>query len=109
MEPSNNRRLFLWIVLGCLVLAVGYTARGILRASASAGQIVAPPAAPEMSELDAVLDGPHIVYLRQEQAPYGQVNVVELDPAAAEGSVQTALRCDRIHFAAGTGLCLTYD
>src|SRR5215211_3744854 len=111
MNPSSSRqgrrKIFLLIVLGCLILAVGYTARGILQARAKAGQqtplnISAP------GELEAIQNGPHLVFLRQEEAPYGHVNVVGLDPASSQGSAQTSLRCDRIHYAAGNGLCLMY-
>jgi hypothetical protein len=111
MKQTNNRqgrqKIFLWIVLGCLALAVGYTARGILRAGASAGQ-VAPLDIAAPGELATIQNGPHLIFLRQEEAPYGQVNVAGLDPSS-EGSAQTALRCDRIHYTAGNGLCLTYD
>jgi WD40-like Beta Propeller Repeat len=117
MKRSSNRqgrrKLFLWVLLGCLALAVGYTARGILRAGAGAGQLQAPSqgdpstiAGPE--ELKSIQSGPHLVYLRQEQPPYGQVNLAGLDPASPR-SAQTALRCDRIYYAADNGLCLMYD
>lgn len=107
-NPQGRRKLFLFIVLGCLLLAVGYTARSILRAGAQAGQ-VQPLDIAEPGELEAIQNGPHLVFLRQEEPPYGQVNVVGLEPATSEGSAQTALRCDRIYYAADNGICLMYD
>jgi len=59
--------------------------------------------------LEAIQKQPHLVYLRQEGAPYGQVNLVGLDPAVPQGSLQTELLCDRIYYAAGNGICLRYD
>src|SRR5215212_5771498 len=110
---QGHRKLFLWVLVGCLALAVGYTTRGILRAGAGPGQLQVPAqgdpstiAKPE--ELQAIHNGPHLVYLRQEQPPYGQVNVAGLSPASPR-SAQTALRCDRIYYAADQGLCLIYD
>jgi len=50
-----------------------------------------------------------VIYLRQEQAPYGQVNLVGLDPDSPQGSLQTNLSCDRIYYAGGNGICLRYD
>ena len=108
MKPSINRKIFVWIVLLCLFFAIGYTARSILRAGAQSAQ-VEPLNIAEPGELESIQNGPHLVFLRQEAAPYGQVNVVGLDPATAEGSAQTALRCDRIYYAAEKGICLTYD
>src|SRR5215211_1176632 len=115
MKPSSNRqgrrKIFIWVVLVCLALAVGYTSRGILRAGAGAGQVQAPGvqlAAAGPEELQAIQNGPHLVYLRQEEAPYGQVNLAGLDDASSKGA-QTALRCDRIYYAADNGLCLMYD
>ena len=109
-SSQRRRKIFIWVLLGCLVLAVGYTTRGILRAGA--GQIQqleqgpASNAGPE--QLQAIQSEPHLVYLRQEEAPYGQVNLATLDPASSL-SAQTALRCDRIYYSADTGLCLMYD
>ena len=110
---QGRRRIFLWVLVGCLVLGVGYTARGILRADAEAGQIQGPEQGAPVSnagpeQLQAIQSGPHLVYLRQEQSPYGQVNLTGLDPDSTQ-SAQTALRCDRIYYAADNGLCLMYD
>jgi hypothetical protein len=99
----------MWIVLGCIVVAVGYTAWVIRRANASAalGQIN-PPVAAGSNELKAIQSVSHLVFLAQEEAPYGQVKLTGLDPEAS-GNVQTALSCGRIYYAASNGLCLIQD
>ena len=113
MNPSNNRqtrqKTFVWILLGCVALAVGYTAWGILRSNASAALAQAVPqvvSAPE--ELQAIQKGPHLVFLHQAEPPYGQVIVSGLDPESAKSAL-TALSCGRIHYAGGNGLCLIQD
>ena len=90
MKSSNShqdrRKIFVWVLLGCVALAVGYTARGVLRAGAEPiqGPEQGDPlaiAGPE--ELKAIQSASHLVYLRQEQTPYGQVNLAALDPASS--------------------------
>lgn len=110
--PDTRRRIFLWILLACLVLAVGYTSWGILRVRASAGLIQAqgdPQLVSQPSDLEAIQNRPHVIYLRQEQAPYGQVNLAGLESDSPKGSLQTDLTCDRIYFAGSNGICLRYD
>jgi hypothetical protein len=115
MKPSHNhpgrQRIFAWVVLGCIALAVGYTSWGILRANASAGLVQAqgsplPMARP--SDLEAIQSQPHLFYLRPVGPHYGEVTLAGLDGAFPK-SVQTPLKCDRIYFAAGSGICLLYD
>jgi hypothetical protein len=117
MKSSSNRqgrrKMFVWIVLGCLVLAVGYTMRGIVRAGAGVGPNLSqgqgtplPMAGPEL--INAIQTKPHLIFLHQAVAPYGQVVLTGLDPASPQ-SGQTSLQCVRIHYAAGNGVCLMYD
>lgn len=113
MNPSRSRqqrqKSFVWILVGCLALAVGYTAWVILRANASAALAEAQPQlVAGADELEAIQAQPHLVFLHQAKAPYGQVTVTGLDPAFP-GLAQTALRCDRVHYAAGNGICLMYE
>jgi dipeptidyl aminopeptidase/acylaminoacyl peptidase len=113
MNRSSSRgqrgKVFLWIVLGCIVLAVGYTAWVLRRANASAALAQTKPlSAAGAEELQAIQRQAHLVFLAQAEAPYGQVSLVGLDPEASSAA-QTALQCDRIHYASGNGLCLMYD
>jgi hypothetical protein len=91
-----------------MALAVGYTAWVIRRAGAGTSLAQANPqvvAGPE--ELAAIQSGPHLVFLAQEAAPYGQVKLAGQDQPS--DSAQTALSCGRIYYAAGNGLCLIQD
>jgi dipeptidyl aminopeptidase/acylaminoacyl peptidase len=113
MNPSNSRqtrqKTFVWILVGCAVLAVGYTAWVIQRANASAALLqTAPQVVAGLEELQAIQAGPHLVFLQQVNPPYGQVTVSGLDPESAK-SAQAALTCGRIYYAAGNGLCLIQD
>jgi len=118
MNPSISRewrqKLFAWVVLGCLALAVGYTVWIILRANTSPTptqsqvQLQSTPeriASPE--ELETIQKNPHLIFLRQVGPHYGLVTLAKVEPALQ--SAQTALACDRVHYAAGNGICLIYD
>jgi Tol biopolymer transport system component len=65
-----------------------------------------PIARPE--ELQAIQNGPHLIFLHQEGPHYGQVKLAGLDPESPL-SARTELKCDRVHYAAGNGICLIYD
>ena len=114
MKPSSSRgqrqKIFVWVLLGCVALAVGYTAWVIRRAEASAVLAQAKPPQPIAGpdELQAIQSGSHLVFLAQAEAPYGQVKITGLD-LDSSASAQTALACGRIHYAAGNGLCLIQD
>jgi hypothetical protein len=117
MEPSGSRqqrqKIFVWVLLGCIALAVGYTAWALLRGDVSSGLVQAqgqgtPLPIAGRAELEAIQSGPHLVFLNQEEAHMGNVKLVGLNPASP-GSAQTALSCGRVHYAAGNGLCLQYD
>jgi hypothetical protein len=59
--PQAHRRTFLWIVLSCIALAVGYTSWGILRAKASTALVRAqgaPRSIAQPGDLEAVQKGP---------------------------------------------------
>lgn len=115
MRPAHDhpgrQRIFVGIVLGCIALAIGYTSWGILhtRASASLAQAeITPLPMAKPSDLEAIQDLPHIVYLRQVSQHYGDVTVASIDGSSPK-SVQTSLKCDRIYYAADNGICLLYD
>jgi hypothetical protein len=119
MNPSMGRqgrqKIFVWVLLGCMVLAVGYTSRVILQTAASPDrdpsqvqrqEAPQPVARPE--ELEAIQKGPHLVFLHEAGPHYGQVTLAGFEPELSQGA-QTALGCDRVHYAAGNGICLVYD
>src|ERR1051325_6336203 len=115
MKPAPNhpgrQKLFLWVVLGCVALAVGYTSWGILRANASASLAQAkitplPMAGP--SDLEALQSQPHLIYLRESNPHYSDVAVASIDGTSPK-SIQTPLKCDRLYYSTGNGICLLYD
>jgi hypothetical protein len=114
MNSSSSRqqrqKLFVWIVIGCIALAAGYTAWVIVRAGPGAVQGPTIPQLPVAgpAELQAIQSGPHVIFLHEAGSHYGQVALSGLDPEASVG-MQTDLRCDRVYYSAGNGLCLLYD
>jgi hypothetical protein len=114
MNPSRSRqgrqKLFAWVVAGCIALAAGYTAWVVLGGGPGVAQNPTVPGLPVASpaELQAIQSGPHVIYLHQAGTHYGQVALSGLDPEGA-ASMQTGLKCDRVYYAAGNGICLIYD
>ena len=119
MNPSTSRqgrqRIFAWVLLGSIVLAVGYTSRVILqsRPVTSGDSSQAPGqestqslARPE--ELEAIQQGPHLVFLQEAGPHYGRVTLAGFEPEFSQGA-PTALACDRVYYASGNGICLLHD
>ena len=107
---QNRQRIFAGIVAGCVALAIGYTSWVILRAGRVADQVQAqgqgtPLASEGQNGLQATQKGPHLLFVDMEESHEAQVKVQGLDPGASE-RVPTALICERIHYAAGNGICL---
>jgi hypothetical protein len=115
MNPSISRQrrqnIFVWVVLGCIALGIGYTSWVILRGNASADPVQAqgtplPIAQPD--ELQAIQKNSHLLFVNMEQPDIGKVKLAGLDAAPSQRA-QTALTCERIHYAASNGICLMYD
>lgn len=113
MKEVNNHKKFFWIVvLMCILLAVGYTLfafqrqQVIVNAEAIPLGTPAPIAMPE--ELSALQSEPHLVVINRQLPYIGQLELVSLNSDQPQ-TAQTAMQCDRVHFAAGTGLCLLRD
>jgi hypothetical protein len=119
MNPSLSRRgrqkIFVWVLLGCITLAIGYTSWIILRADASPnvaepnlqGQTT-PQSIARPEELETIQKGPHLLFLQPVGPHYGQVTLAGFEPESSQ-LAQTTLSCDRVHYAAGNGICLIYD
>jgi hypothetical protein len=117
MEPVISRqrrqRIFVWVALACIVLAVGYTAWVILRGTASAALTQTEPQGTPLpiagpNELEAIQNGPHLLFINAEEPYIGKVKLTGLDSKSHQ-QAQTALACGRVHYAAGNGICLNYD
>lgn len=113
LERSRRRKLFMMIALSCVVLAVGYTAWAILQERNGTARVQEDPqgaplpiASPD--ELAAIQSGPHLVFIQEAEPYIGKVRVVGLDSESPRRA-QTELGCGRVHYAAGSGLCLAYD
>jgi len=117
MNPSISRqgrqKIFAWVVLGCMALAIGYTSWVIQRADASADHVQEQGKGTPLSiagpdELEAIQKQPHVLFVNLENPYNAQVRLAGLDPEFPQRA-QTALKCERIHYAAGNGICLMYD
>ncbi|HEU4746058.1 MAG TPA: hypothetical protein VFS61_12520 [Anaerolineales bacterium] len=114
MNGSSSRqtrqKIFTRVVLGCLALAVGYTAWVMIRASFNAqarAERTLPPTA-SLNDLKSLQSRPHLVFLNEAEPHLGKVKLAGLDPSFSPRA-QTALRCGRVHYAADNGICLTAD
>lgn len=97
--------VFLLVILGYFAVGVGHEASALPSSQASS------PASPGVAPtgLAAIVARPHLVFQNVvRDAAYGRAAVVALDhpdgPRAATG-----LTCERLHVAAGIGLCLFPD
>jgi hypothetical protein len=101
--PLRSRRtLFVLLATGCLVGSAAYVSRAALR-----DQNAARPAADRTFRVSpVVLSQPHVVFrsLNRSDRTFGRVALAPLREPTAQ--VLTPLVCERVHFAAGTGLCL---
>ena len=97
--------LFGGVCVACITLAAGYAV--VSRADSSDVVAESRPADPALlAELTA---RPHLMFRDTTLGPsYGSLSVVALD--ALDGPrLQTSRSCERVHFAAGQGMCLAAD
>lgn len=104
-RPARTRAvLFAVLCAACLVIACGYALVARLRADARAQAAFAEPAA-ATSSIGMVSSQSHLVFLQTKGDSYRRVGLLGLDGADETRSL-TLLRCQRVHMAAGRGLCL---
>jgi len=117
MNPSISRqgrqKIFAWIVLCCIALAIGYTSWVIRRADTGANQIQVqgqgtPLSIAGVNDLEAIQKRPHLLFVNMEAPSVGRVKLEGLDSALPQRA-PTTLTCERIHYAARNGICLMYD
>jgi hypothetical protein len=94
-------------------LAVGYTYWAIQRDHASAALIQAEPDGTPLpiagpNELAAIQNASHLVFINAEEPYIGKVKLAGLNSESPQ-QAQTALACGRVHYAAGSGICLHHD
>jgi hypothetical protein len=110
-----GRRLGLFAALCavCIVLAGGYILLTAVRTNATAGGASAAPGTPAAGSaapsLDSLLAQSHVVFRSSAQgASSGQVTIASL-ARPQDGWQATELRCERVYFAAGQGVCLAAE
>jgi hypothetical protein len=99
---TSRRTLFVLLATGCLVASAAYVSRAALRGQADRAR--ADAGAYRVSR--AAVSRPHVVFrsLNRRDRTFGRVALAPLREPAAH--VLTPLVCERVHFAAGSGLCL---
>lgn len=108
--PATTRRNALWlgaIVLACGAGAAGYAAY-VAQGRQAAAALAPPVAAAHPQAVQA--SGEPQVYFRSTATgeTYGRVMVVSAAHPDGERRM-TPLQCDRVHYAAGHGICLTAE
>jgi dipeptidyl aminopeptidase/acylaminoacyl peptidase len=103
MSSRSRVAVFAVLLLGCLAAATAVVIAGVRAGEATTG------AADGVRDLlaDAEADGrPVVVYNRAGGEGPGRLALAPLDPAPGRSS-DAPLRCDRVYFAAGRGICVT--
>jgi hypothetical protein len=106
--PRRTRALVFVVLCAVSVLvAGGYAVFAARRDASSAHHSSAEPAA-DAATLARLSAAPHLVFLDSDGDAYRRVALAPLDGSDTPRQF-TALRCQRVHFAAGRGLCLGQD
>ena len=108
--PDDRRRVvaFVAILAVCVVAAAGYAVYAARRASAESTPAGVRVVANDV-ERDAIPVGERVIFRNTALGQgYGDVSIARSsDPSAVRYT--TALRCERVDFAGGSGACLTAD
>jgi hypothetical protein len=106
VDKRSRFRVAIFAILcaTCLLVASGYVMLARARAESAAQQAMAQPVAAP-STLQTMSSQPHLVFLQTQGDAYRRVGLVGLGETDGSRSL-TTLRCQRVHMAAGHGLCL---
>jgi hypothetical protein len=108
LHPLPRALVFVVILLTTLVAGAGYVAWAALSVDESAGRTVAGPASDLL--VAAIAARPHVVFQnvrgKAGDSEYGRVALAPLKAPASQ-RVITDTVCERVYFAAGSGLCLS--
>jgi hypothetical protein len=109
LRPENRRAVFAVLVIACVVVAVGYGSMAVRRSRASretGGGMFGDAAAAR-----ALIGKAPTVMFRNQLEGEGSAHLalVPLTPAASGARAILPLRCRRLYFAGGRGLCLAED
>ena len=106
-DVVKRRRVFLGLVLACFAIGIGSVVWGVLRGPSSGPGVSAPD--DQSVVASRVPDSGVIVFRsldRDNPNEYGHLAWAPLDHPGRTRTV-SGLGCERLHFAAGTGICLT--
>jgi len=108
-RPLSRGAIFALLSLACLAVAVGYIVWAALRSQSTTTGAPAKPvpvAGGGAEAIQALQRKPHLVFQNVvRDANYAKIAVAPLD-APNGPRAMTSLVCERVHFAAGQGLCL---
>lgn len=106
---TNSRRAAAFLGICALMLAVGVGYVLLKPARSTSANTTANPAA-SAEALAAVTSVPHLLFrsTAYQDGTAGRMGVIALD-RLTRPPLFTALSCERVHFAAGSGVCLTAD
>ncbi len=111
LRPKTRRMVFALLVTVCLVVAVGYGARAVQRTRSESGAAVAgvpeAEASGDSAAARALIGKSPTVLFRNEVTGDNWAKTALVPVTAPAGSrAIVPLRCRRLHFSGGRGLCL---
>jgi len=112
-SPRRRGLLFAGIAVAMTAIAGAAVARAMLRRASPShhGEARASSSAAAPIDVTTLARAPHLLFRNVElsdSGDFGKVAVTPLDPGGVPRRM-TPLRCARLHFAAGQGLCLGLD
>jgi hypothetical protein len=103
---STRAIVFVAVTVTCAAVAVGATVKSVDRQrTATAAAPKATAAAGDVLAADVGAGRPLVVFRDLDRGRYGRLAFAELG-AAGGGRHRSGLSCDRVHFAAGHGICM---
>ena len=101
-----SRRLIVFaaLLVVCIAVAVGYAFIAGQRAELAARAALGAPVA-SAETLAALSAAPHMLFLQTQGDAYRRLGMAPFD-ADQSAAALTSLQCQRVHFAAGRGLCV---
>jgi len=111
VSPDRRRAVFALLTIVCVAVALGYGAWAVRRTRSGHGPGAGGAATPENgAAAHALIDRSPAVMFRNEVTgdDWAQVALVPVAVPAASRTI-VPLRCRRLHFAGGRGLCLAED
>jgi hypothetical protein len=104
---STRAIVFVAVTVTCAAVAVGATVKSVDRQrAATAAAPKATAAAGDVLAADLAAGRPVLVFRDLDRSRYGRLAFAELGAAGSAERHRSGLSCDRVHFAAGQGICV---